>query len=96
MLNAIINLAIPKNITDAMSWFRPVNQVAWTYFLSPVMSHFQALKKCPLFVGPCFLMGEVRGDVGTRENYLLCSRFHEYKEPAAFLRKTNKMATSGD
>ena len=45
MLDAIQNFPTPKTITDARSWFGLVNQVAWAFSLSPVMTPFRDLVK---------------------------------------------------
>ena len=45
MLNAISIFPVPKTITDARSWFGPVNQLAWAYSLSPIMLPFQDFVK---------------------------------------------------
>ena len=45
MLAAISNFPVPKNITDARSWFGLVNQVAWAYSLGPIMQPFRELVK---------------------------------------------------
>ena len=45
MLSAIQDFPAPKDITGARSWFGLVNQVAWAYSLSPVMSPFRELIK---------------------------------------------------
>ena len=45
MLNAILNFPVPKTITDARSWFDLVNQLAWAYWLSPIMLPFRNLVK---------------------------------------------------
>ena len=45
MLNTILNFLVPKNITDARSWFGLVNQLSWAYSLSPIMLPFQDLVK---------------------------------------------------
>ena len=43
--NAILDFSVPKTITDARSWFGLVNQLAWTYSLSPIMLPFRDLVK---------------------------------------------------
>ena len=45
MLKVILSFLIPKILTDARSWFRLVNQVAWAYSLGPVMLSFRDLVK---------------------------------------------------
>ena len=45
LLSSIKNFPVPKNITDAHSWFGLVNQVAWAYSISTIMQPFHALVK---------------------------------------------------
>ncbi len=40
ILKSIKDFPVPKNITDAQSWFGLVNQVAWAYSLAPIMQPF--------------------------------------------------------
>ena len=40
ILTAIQDFPMPKTLTDAWSWFRLVNKVAWAYAISPVMQPF--------------------------------------------------------
>ena len=45
MLEEILNLPIPKILTDAKSWYGQVNQVAWVSSLGSVMLSFHNLIK---------------------------------------------------
>ena len=45
MPKVILSFPIPRTLTDARSWFRLVNQVAWAYSLGPVMLPFRDLVK---------------------------------------------------
>ena len=45
LLSSICDFPIPKDITDARSWFGLVNQVAWAYSISPIMQPFRTLVK---------------------------------------------------
>ena len=45
ILTAIKDFPQPQNITDARSWFGLVNQVAWGYSLSSIMTPFRDLVK---------------------------------------------------
>jgi len=42
---SIRDFSVPKEITDAQSWFGLVNQVAWAYSISPIMKPFRSLVK---------------------------------------------------
>ena len=45
ILSAIENFPTPPDITGARSWFGLVNQVAWAYAISPIMTPFRDLIK---------------------------------------------------
>ena len=45
IISAIRDFPTPKTITDARSWFGLVNQVAWSYAISPTMQPFRELVK---------------------------------------------------
>ena len=45
ILPAITGFQTPTNITGAWSWFGLVNQVVWTYAISPIMQPFPELVK---------------------------------------------------
>ena len=48
ILSAIKDFSTPTNITGARSWFGLVNQVIWTYSVSPIMQPFRELVKVNL------------------------------------------------
>ena len=45
LLASIKEFPVPKDITDARSWFGLVNQVAWAYSTSTIMQPFRSLVK---------------------------------------------------
>ena len=45
ILTAISDFKIPTDITKAHSWFGLVNQVLWSYAISPIMEPFRHLNK---------------------------------------------------
>jgi len=43
LLASIRDFPVPKDITDARSWFGLVNKVVWAYSISPIMQPFRLL-----------------------------------------------------
>ena len=68
LLVAIKEFWKPENITDARSWFRLINQVAWGYSLSPIMAPFRDLVKHKHSHGMRHLISRIQGD-HIRESY---------------------------